>query len=185
MAIFMSVILTVLLIFVGLTALMFFYALYWGLFFQTPWLPLNQKIVERMLILAEIKPNDILYDLGSGDGRIVVAAAKKYQIKSKGIEISWPLCLWSKLKIKWSGCGRTAKVKCGNFFKEDLSEATIVIFYLTPQTIQQLIPKLKQNLRPGTKIISARFKINEWPALKIDQPTPKDAPLYYYQLQSL
>lgn len=162
-----------------------FYLLFVGLFFYTPWLPLTSKEVERILDLAEIGPNNILYDLGSGDGRIVIAAAKRFKIKTVGIEIAWPLVFWSKLKIKLAGLSTLVQIKRGNLYKADISRATIVVFFLMPTAIEKLIPKLKEELQPGTQIISVGFKINKWPALKIDRPTPKDKPIYYYKLQTL
>lgn len=178
----MSIILIIFLILLEVAVIGFFYSLYFGLLFTTPWVPLSQKDVDRMLKLAEISSNDILYDLGSGDGRIVLTAAKKYKIKTVGIEIAWPLYLWSNILVRLTGLKKLVKIKCENFLKSDLSEASIVVFYLSPKTIARLVPILKEKLKPGTKIISARFKINEWPALKIDQPAAKDTPIYCYKL---
>lgn len=178
----MFTVLIIFLILLGIAVIGFFYSLYFGLIFTTPWLPLSQKDVNRMLESAEINPDDILYDLGSGDGRIVLTAARKYKIKSVGLEIAWPLCFWSGLLTRLTRLNKLAKIKCENFFQSDLSEATLVVFYLSPRTIEKLVPVLKEKLRPGTRIISARFKINDWPVLKVDRPTEKDKPIYYYKL---
>ncbi|MGC9048805.1 MAG: SAM-dependent methyltransferase [Patescibacteria group bacterium] len=177
----MFIILFILLIIVVVVTIIIFYLLFIGMLFYVPWVPLSQKEVERILSLAEIQPNDVLYDLGSGDGRIIIKAAQKYKIKKAvGIEIAWPLVLWSKLKVKLAGLGAPVQVKCGNLYKADISEATIVVLFLMPEAIEKLIPKLKKELRPGTKIISAVFKINNWPALKIDRPRAKDKPIYLH-----
>lgn len=181
----MHIILVVLLILLNIAVLGIFYLLFIGLIFYTPWLPLRQSEINRILTLAEIKPDDILYDLGSGDGRIVIAAAKKYKVKTFGVEIAWPLVFWSKFKVKLLGLNNLIKIKCGNLYKADISGATIVVLFLMPEAIEKLISKLKKELRPGTKIISAVFPINEWPALKVDRPSPRDKPIYYYKLQCL
>jgi predicted RNA methylase len=178
MFIFLLIFLTIIVI----VPAVFLYSLLVGLFFYAPWVPLNRKEVERILNLAEIRSNDILYDLGSGDGRVIIAAAKKYKIKTIGIEIAWPLVFWSRLKIKFNKLSHLAEVRFGNLYQTDLSQATIVVFYLLPAAVEKLIPKLKKELKPGTKIISAAFKINNWPALKIDRPTAKDMPIYLYKL---
>ncbi len=182
----MFIFLNILLLLIFLLALLFFVILFAGLFFSkscaSPWVPLTKKYVERSLKIADLKPTDILYDLGSGDGRIVIAAAKKYKVQSRGIELVWPLCLISNLLIKLAGLGRLAKVKCGNIMKEDFSEATVIICYLMPNFLEALVPKFKKELKPGTKIISAAFKINGLTLLKIDRPTPNDKPIYLYQI---
>lgn len=178
----MTIVLEIVSILIILIFFSFSYSLLKNTLFSAPWVPLSPKTIDRILSLAEIVPSDILYDLGSGDGRIIIIAAKKYKIRTRGVENSWPLWLWSLVNIYLFGLKKLVKVKHNSFFDEDLSEATIVVFFLMPKIIDKLLPKLKQNLRPKTKVVSAGFKINNLEPIKIDRPTPKDTPIYLYNI---
>jgi len=123
-------------------------------------IPLPMKTVEKILELAEIKKKDILYDLGSGDGRIVIMAAKRYGIKAVGIEKNIFLYFLSKIKVKINGVEDKVKIIHGDLFKQKISEASIVTIYLTQKLNDKLEPKLKRELKRGTKIISADHTLN-------------------------
>jgi hypothetical protein len=176
----MIIFLSILLLIILFLSLIFFSLLFLGLSFATPWIPLMKKYINRSLEALEIKLDDILYDLGCGDGRIVIEAAKKYHIQARGIELVWWLCLYANWRIKFLGLDKLARVRCGDILKADYSEATAVVLFLMPALLDRLGPKLLVNLKPGTRVVSVCFKIKALTPVKIIQPTPQDKPVYYY-----
>jgi SAM-dependent methyltransferase len=113
-------------------------------------------IVDRMLDLAVIRADDVVYDLGCGDGRIVIAAAKKHGVKAVGIEIDPKVVELAKDNVKSNGVEHLVSIRQGDIFEEDFSDATVVMMYLLPELYVKLMPKLRQ-LRAGTRIVSHSF----------------------------
>jgi tRNA G37 N-methylase Trm5 len=113
-------------------------------------------IVDRMLELAEVRPDDVVYDLGCGDGRIVITAAKKYGVKAVGIEIDPKLVDLAKENARAAGVKHLVTIRQGDIFEEDFSDATVVMMYLFPDLNVRLMPKLRQ-LREGARIVSHSF----------------------------
>jgi len=129
-----------------------------SLFFGAPYVKSKKKAMEEMLKIAQIKKDDVIFDLGSGDGALLIKAAKKYRFKEAwGVEINPILALLSKIKIILSGTQGKIKIKQGNFLKEYLKEATIIFTYLLPGIQVKLEKKFQKELRPGTRIISNSF----------------------------
>jgi hypothetical protein len=118
--------------------------------------PTRMEVVDRMLAMAEIKTNDILYDLGCGDGRIVVAAAKKYGIKAVGVDIDPQRIKESLENVRSNHVAHLVTIKQADIFELDFHEATVVTLYLLPELNVRLMPKLAK-LQPGTRIISDEF----------------------------
>lgn len=118
--------------------------------------PTRPEVVEKMLELAEIKTNDILYDLGCGDGRIVVAAAKKYGIKAIGVDIDPQRVKESLENVRTNNVGHLVTIKQADIFELDFSDASVVTMYLLPDLNVRLMPKLAK-LKPGTRIVSNDF----------------------------
>lgn len=146
-----------------------------------PWLPSRRRDLARIFKLADLKEGQIFYDLGCGDGRIVIYAALNYKVKAIGLEISLPFYLICRLKQALKK-NDNIKFKLKNLFKENLSGADVVYFFGIPDTInKKLVGKLKQELRPGTKIISYSFKLNNWVPKAIDKPAKNDIPIYLYE----
>ncbi len=114
-------------------------------------------MVHKMLDLAEIQPDELLYDLGCGDGRISVIAARKYKAKVVGIEINPLLWLWCQIVITIFGLRSRVKVILGSFYNQDLSDAEVVACYLLPNTNKKLESKLLRELCPDTRVISNTF----------------------------
>jgi 16S rRNA A1518/A1519 N6-dimethyltransferase RsmA/KsgA/DIM1 with predicted DNA glycosylase/AP lyase activity len=123
-----------------------------------PWLPSSMKTVHDMLELAEIDENDTLYDLGCGDGRTLVTAARRYGAKAVGIEIDPLRYIWCQILITVMGLRGQVNIRYGNFFNHDLSEATVVTCYLLPETNRDLEWKLSQELGFGTRVVSNTFR---------------------------
>jgi cyclopropane fatty-acyl-phospholipid synthase-like methyltransferase len=124
--------------------------------------PTPQEVVDAMLEVAKVTKNDVVYDLGSGDGRIPVTAAKKYGARAVGIDID-PQRI-KEANANAQAAGVTDKVKFLNqdLFTSNISEATVVTLYLLPSLNVKLMPKLKAELKPGTRIVSHAFDMGDW-----------------------
>jgi len=150
----------------------------WSQIFGAPWWPTPYKTVRRMLELARIKPGEKVYDLGSGDGRIIIEAARLFGARSTGIEIDPFRYFYTRIKIlRWRLQDRV-HVLLGNFFYKDLSEADIVTIYLLQDTNLKLIRKFIQELRPGTRIVTNTFTL---PGLKVLRQNKKEQ-IYVYKI---
>ena len=124
--------------------------------------PTRHAIADAMLQLADVTAGDVVYDLGSGDGRIPIIAAQKYGARGLGIEINPSLVTQSWGNANDAEVANRVKFIVGDLFDADLSEATVVTMYLSPSIMKRLIPKLRA-LRPGTRIVSHQFDIPGWP----------------------
>jgi len=150
-----------LLIFLTLLILLFLLSMIWPP--DSPWSPwwrTSKKIARIQCKLAKIKKGDVVYDLGSGDGTALITATKEFGAKGFGVEID-PLRFWiSKIRILFNGLSGKLKIVRKNFFDVDVSNATVVIMYLIPKTLNRLKPKLLKELKPGTRIITFVYKID-------------------------
>ncbi len=115
------------------------------------------KTANKMLAIADVGPDDLVYDLGCGDGRIIVSAARRYGARAVGIEIDPFRYLWCQVLIAVLGLRGRVKVIFGDFFNQDLSDADVVTCYLLQVTNEKLEAKLKEDLRPGTRVVSNYF----------------------------
>ena len=154
-----------------------------------PFDPTPPDVVDRMLALAGIKPGDLLYDLGSGDGRVLIAAAKKYRIKAVGFEVDPGLVKLARENIKQENLEQLVEVRHQDFTTADLSSADVVTLYLSHDGNQALKPILLRQLQPGARIISYTFDMGDWPP-KITESYRDGAgnvhTLYYWEIpQSL
>lgn len=132
-------------------------SLYWTRIVGGPWVPSSMQMVRRMLEMAEVGPKDVVYDLGCGDGRMVLTAAMRYHARAVGIEIDPLRYLWCQFLITVLGQRKRIRIIFGNLFTKDLSEADVVICYLMPDALAKLEKKLKKELQPGTRVVSNRF----------------------------
>lgn len=133
-----------------------------------PWWRTNKKTARAICKLAEISEKDIVYDLGCGDGTLIIAAAKEYGAKSVGIEIDPLRYIIVKIRIIFNNLSKKVNVRRKNFFHEDLSSATVIVVYLVPKALGLLLPKFQKELKKGTRIVSYRYEIN-LPIVKKDQ----------------
>jgi SAM-dependent methyltransferase len=132
-------------------------SLYWTRLVGGPWVPSSMQTVNEMMEMAEVGPGDVVYDLGCGDGRMLIAAAMRYQARAVGIEIDPLRYLWCQFLITVLGQRKRIRIIFGNLFNKDLSEADVVMCYLMPDALTKLEKKLKKELRPGTRVVSNRF----------------------------
>ena len=143
-------------------------SLYWTRIVGGPWVPSSMQVIHRMLDMAEVGPNDTVYDLGCGDGRVLVAAAKRYHAQAVGIEIDPIRYLWCQILISVLGLRKQVKIIFGNLFNADLSKADIVVCYLMPDALSKLEKKLKTELEPGKRIVSNKFSFPTLEMVKKD-----------------
>lgn len=146
-----------------------------------PFVPSSMDQVNRMLEAAELNPGDVVYDLGSGDGRLVHTAAKTYQAKAIGLEFSPLVWLWSKfLALFWRS---KAQLRFANFWTYPLGDADCLVCYLLPKPMEQFTQHILPKLKPGTIIVSHAFQI---PGLKPYKTLPRNraqklAPVWIYK----
>lgn len=131
------------------------------------YVPTPQPVVDAMLELADVKASDIVYDLGSGDGRIVITAARKYGARGVGIEIDPALVKKATENAVAAGVPDRVRFVTQNLFTSDISEATVVTLYLLQSINERLRPKLVRELKPGARVVSHVFNMGpEWPPQK-------------------
>jgi len=128
--------------------------------------PTPHEVVDDMLRLANVRKGDVLYDLGSGDGRIAIAAAKKYGIKAVGIDIDPQRIREATENARRAGVGDLVQFRQEDLFKADFREATVVTLYLLPDLNVKLRPRLWNELEPGTRVVSHQFDMGNWKAEK-------------------
>jgi SAM-dependent methyltransferase len=141
----------------------------WPLLLGAAWSPTSVRIVDRMLEMAEIVSGDIVYDLGSGDGRIVVEAARKYRAKGVGIEVDPLRVIWSIINVYIMRLNGSVRIVWGNIFHQDISDATIVTLFLWQRTNQKLTKKLLSELKPGTRVVSYIWTFDDWIPVSADE----------------
>lgn len=127
-----------------------------------PFVPTPYVVARRMLEIAELKPGELLYDLGSGDGRIVIMAAKEFNARAIGVEMRKDLAEQSYKEVVRQGLTDKVKIIHGDFFKVDLSDADVVTLYLLTSVNERLRPKLERELKPGARVVSHDFEIIGW-----------------------
>jgi ribosomal protein L11 methylase PrmA len=126
------------------------------------YVPTPQPVVEAMLQVAGVGKSDVVYDLGSGDGRIPVTAALKYGAHAVGIDIDPERIAEANANVAKNNVGGLVKIVQGDLFQQDLSPATVVTLYLLPSLNLKLMPKLMKELKPGTRIVSHAFDMGDW-----------------------
>ena len=129
--------------------------------------PTPQEVVDEMLRLANVKKGDVLYDLGSGDGRIPITAARKYGVRGVGIDIDPARITEANENARRNGVTDLVKFRQDDLFKSDFREATVVTLYLLPDLNEKLRPKLWAELKPGTRVVSHQFDMGKWKPEKV------------------
>jgi precorrin-6B methylase 2 len=152
-----------------------------------PYVPTPQEVVERMLELAQVKKGDVVYDLGSGDGRIVVTAAKKYGVKAIGFEIDPERIKESAENIKKAGVGDLVEIRQQDIRTVDLSPATVLTMYLLPEVNLMIRPNIWKQMKPGSRVVSHDFDMGDWKPLKtehIKDGSSWDHTLYLWHVEA-
>jgi precorrin-6B methylase 2 len=140
---------------------------------EIPFVPSPMPVVLRMLEVAELKSGDVLYDMGSGDGRIVIQAAKRYGVRGVGIDMNSELVEKAKANAAQEGVSHLVEFRAADGLTVDISEATVVTLYMFKWFNNQLRPKL-QKLKPGSRVIAHDFDIDEWPAARVEYVSPNE-----------
>jgi SAM-dependent methyltransferase len=126
--------------------------------------PTPFAVARQMLEFAQAAPNDVVYDLGSGDGRIPIMAAQEFKCRAVGIDLDEKLCRHSQEKAKEYGLGNSVSFRCEDFFKADFHAATVVTLYLLPQVNGHLAPRLASQLPNGARVVSLDYEVPGWRA---------------------
>jgi cyclopropane fatty-acyl-phospholipid synthase-like methyltransferase len=134
-----------------------------------PYVSSPVRVVDRMLQMAEIKPGETLYDLGCGDGRILIAAVQKYKVTAVGVEISPKLAAKASASIEKAGLQARARVIPGDLLNVDFTGADVVAIYLSTQLNAELRPRLEKFLKPGARVVSHDYEIPGWKAAKVER----------------
>ena len=129
---------------------------------DVPYLPTTESAVQAMLKLAGVKSTDIVYDLGCGDGRIVIAAAKDFGAHGVGIDLNPERIQEAKANAKKAGVEDRVRFVEGDLFTADIHDATVVTLFLLTSVNQRLRPKLQADLKPGTRVVSNTFDMGDW-----------------------
>jgi len=148
-----------------------------------PYVVSPQEIVDRMLELADLKPGEKLYDLGSGDGRVLITAVVRFKAKAVGVEISDKLVDSTNARIRRLGLDNQAQVIHGNFLDTDLSPADVVTLYLATDANEMLRPNLEKYLRNGARVVSHEYAVAGWKPKLVDKdPEHHGHTIFLYQM---
>lgn len=148
---------------------------------DVPYVPTPDEVVARMLTMAGVNNKDFLYDLGSGDGRIVIAAARDYGARGIGYDLNPKRIQESNENARKAGVTNRVRFVLKDLFGADLTGATVVTLYLLPDVNLRLRPKLLAELRPGTRIVSHNYDMGDWTAEAVEEITVKGTKHYIYR----
>jgi len=174
--------------------LIFFITLLWILvpaFYGLPSIPTKPDRIRKALKLVNLQPDEILYDLGAGDGRVLLIAAREFGAQAVGIEVGPIQCALIWLRTVASGFGDKIQIRRGNFFKADLKDADIVYVYATSQEVQKLASYLEKQMKRGSRVVSISADFPNWEPSTFDdrdlifvyQMPPKQGSLTSYLLE--
>lgn len=135
---------------------------------DVPYVPTPPQVVERMLAIARANRNDVVYDLGSGDGRIVITAAQKYGARGVGYDLNPERIKEANENASKAGVSDRVKFVEGDLFEAQIGEATVVTLYLLPDINLKLRPKLFAELKPGTRVVSHNYSMGDWQPLRTE-----------------
>jgi len=179
----------------GLNLFLFILALLWvvvPVLYGLPSKPTQPDRIRRALQLVDLKQDEIFYDLGAGDGRVLLIAAKEFGAKAVGIEVGPVQCALIRLRTMTNGLDARIKILWGNFFKTDLSEADVVYIYATSREVAKLAPYLEKQMKQGSRLISISADFPEWEPSEFDdhdllfvyKMPPKEGSLTTYMLKN-
>jgi SAM-dependent methyltransferase len=156
-----------------------------------PYVPTRLSRIRKALELVQLKPGELLYDLGAGDGRVPLMAAQEFGARAVGIEISPLHCLYAWLSALGHHLGRQISLRLANFYSTDLTNADVIFAYMTSREAPRLRPYLEKRLRPGTRVVTVSFDFDGWQPVAVDSqnlifvyhmpPTPGNVGSYLAQ----
>ncbi len=151
---------------------------------DVPFVSTPEHVARKMLELAKVGPDDIVYDLGAGDGRIIIMAAKEFGARAVGVEIRKELYEQILKRIKLDGLEGKVKVINGDFFQVSVSEASVVTLYLLTTVNEKLRPKLERELRVGARVVSHDFEVPGWKPVRVENVRDYwcDHKIYVYEI---
>lgn len=149
-----------------------------------PDFPSPQEVVERMLQMAHVQPGETVYDLGSGEGRIVITAARQFKAKAVGVELNPGLCKIATGRVRSLGLESRVRIVNANMLKVDLRPADVVTIYLLTSANEMLKPILERELHPGARVVSHDFEIRGWKPVTVEQVEAegRPRPIYLYEI---
>ncbi len=153
--------------------------LVWPILIGAMYMPTPRGIVEKMLDLASVGPGDVVYDLGSGDGRIVISAAER-GARAVGVEADPIRVLWSRINAGRSPAGANVRIIWGDFFKNSVAEATVVTIYQGEEINKKLKEKFEAELKAGSRVVSFSFRFEGWE----DAEKHPEADIYLYRVKA-
>ncbi len=135
-----------------------------------PWVPAREKRIRKALRMTGLQPGERLFDLGAGDGRVLVLAAREFGAYAVGIEISPIHCLIAWLRALFSGNSRRIQIRCGSFFSTSIQEADVIFAYVTPGHASRLRPYLERQLKNSARVVTLSAEMEGWQPDDIDTP---------------
>ena len=162
----------IILFFFGFFLIVFILAVFWILvpaLYGLPSTPTKPDRIRKALKLANLRPNETLYDLGAGDGRVVLIAAGEFGAKAVGIEVGPVQCALIWMRAIASGFGEKIQVQWGNYLNADLRDADVVFLYATSQEVLKLEPHLEKQLKQGARVVSISADFHEWEPSNFDE----------------
>ena len=149
-----------------------------------PYIPTPQAVVEKMLEAGHIKPGDVVFDLGAGDGRVIITAAKEFGARAVGIEIQKDLVEKTRERIKEMGLDDKVSVLLDSALHADLSSANVVTMFFMTSSNDRLRPVLEKSLKPGTRVVSNQFPVKGWRPMAIYhiKPGSMEYTIYVYEI---
>lgn len=180
----------------GLSLLFFLLVLSWILvpaFYGLPSKPTNPDRIRKALRLVDLKKDEVLYDLGAGDGRVLFIAAGEFGAQAVGVEVGPVQWAWIRLKIVLGGLGGRVRIKLRDLYKTDLGDADVLYFYGTSREVRKLAPYLKEQMKTGARLVSISADFPEWEPSKFDEESliftyempPKEGSLTTYMLKNV
>jgi len=157
-----EILVIILVIFFGILLVLYFLWMIIPMISGLPWIPTRPERIRRALALAHISPGEILYDLGSGDGRVLVMAAREFGVRAIGIEISPIHCIAARLNASLGKINNKVEIRWASFYRADFSNADVIFVYMTSREVSRLRPHLERQLRPGTRVVSISCEIVGW-----------------------
>ena len=163
---------------VFLLIMVFLMSLVWTASRGAPWVPTSREVIDTMLEMAEVRPGEVVYDLGCGDGRVLIRTAGRFGARAVGVELDISRYLWSAAAVTVHRLWRRVRLVRADLFSVDLGEADVVFAFLLQNTNDRLKDKLRRELRPGARIISNTFTFSGLPLEAVDEQLH----LYLYRI---